>query len=312
MKEYKCQRCGYITDKKSSFKNHFLRKKICEPNIQDLTIDQLLIMNKIYIDPNSGKNIETIEDKYMDLSDRNTYNEKTKKYYCPYCERPFSQKNTLYTHIKNKCNAKKMVDKSVEELFSLMLQVKKLENNNSNNTISGNLVNSIDAENIKESFNTTNNNTTNNNTTNNTTNNNTTNNITINNFCHENNKHLYTKKYINKIVRGCDVNMIKNYIHYCHFDPDFPENHNVKVTNIRGNYGMIYIDDWEYVEMKSLITDIFNKGIGYFDDLKDQVEPNQEKEIIKLDNKYDNDDKEIRKDIKMSLLRETKKLKNKN
>ena len=39
MVHYVCERCGYETKRKSNFKNHLNRKKICPPLIDDIDIE---------------------------------------------------------------------------------------------------------------------------------------------------------------------------------------------------------------------------------------------------------------------------------
>ena len=37
MVKYNCERCGYETERKSNFKNHLNRKKLCPPLLEMLT-----------------------------------------------------------------------------------------------------------------------------------------------------------------------------------------------------------------------------------------------------------------------------------
>ena len=42
MKEYNCPRCGYITNRKSSIRDHVNRKTRCDANIKDVDIQDHL------------------------------------------------------------------------------------------------------------------------------------------------------------------------------------------------------------------------------------------------------------------------------
>ena len=41
MVEYKCARCGYTTNQRCNFKNHLNRKNICNPLLEDISIDEI-------------------------------------------------------------------------------------------------------------------------------------------------------------------------------------------------------------------------------------------------------------------------------
>ena len=38
---FKCERCGYLTEYKSNLKNHFKRKKPCQPILSNISIATL-------------------------------------------------------------------------------------------------------------------------------------------------------------------------------------------------------------------------------------------------------------------------------
>ena len=68
MVEYKCDRCGYITLRKSNFVSHLNRKNSCFPSLEELDIDSIkmkygLIDHKMVI---NGNEDNSIEKKYDD------------------------------------------------------------------------------------------------------------------------------------------------------------------------------------------------------------------------------------------------------
>lgn len=331
-KKYICQRCGYESCRKSSLKNHINKKSTCPPILGDISKKDLLsnleILHNERDDPimqdathkciNYAKNDSQMTHKCINYAKTDSETTLTKSHNkcskCPYCQKEFTRRNNLNRHMNKYCKTRKMVDNQVETLYNILSEVKGLRDENNelkkqieDNNGSKNTTNqSHHNENHNKSHNTNNSH----NSMNNSNNNSGNNTVIINNFNSENNQHLYTKKYIDKIAKGDDVNMLKNYIHYSHFDPDFPENHNVKVTNVRGNYGSIFKNGkWCYEDIGVVTGDIFNSGVGYFDDLKGQIDDRILSEILKLDWKYDNDDKRIAKEIKFSLLYETEFLK---
>lgn len=142
MPEYTCSKCGFMTNKKSTYDNHLSKKTSCDQN-------------------------KTLEVNILT---------------CSTCKKEFSIKGNLTKHIKNGCKKLKDMDdklkKTEEDIIILKNEYAKMKDMSAAQTSVGdnNTINSVITNN------TNNNNTTNNNTTNNnTTNNNTTNvNITLN------------------------------------------------------------------------------------------------------------------------------------
>jgi hypothetical protein len=61
--EYKCLRCGYVSDLKLNLIRHLKRKHTCSPNLSDVTCDELLtafVVDKPYSCKNNcGKSFQT-------------------------------------------------------------------------------------------------------------------------------------------------------------------------------------------------------------------------------------------------------------
>lgn len=114
---YFCDRCGYKTDRRSSFINHLIRKTECSPNLMNITREYILLKNKIYIDIETGKKINIIDNLNEDLSDSNTFNKKTYKYHCPYCNKKYTNKTTMYCHVRSECVAKSKVEEAKRLIF---------------------------------------------------------------------------------------------------------------------------------------------------------------------------------------------------
>jgi hypothetical protein len=104
-----------------------------------------------------------------------------------------------------------------------------------------------------------NNNNTNNNTTTNSNNNNTNmiNNIHINNYGDENLKHLRSKDFAN-LLSGI-YSAVPKLIEKIHFDPEHPENQNIKFTNKKFPYLKVMKDDkWQLVNKKHELLDLID------------------------------------------------------
>jgi hypothetical protein len=154
---------------------------------------------------------------------------------------------------------------------------------------------------------TTNNNTTNNN--NNITYGDVNNNVIIvNNYGKENTNYLtedYLKKLLDKPYGGIQ-NLIKNI----HFHPNHPENHNVKITNKKLPYALVWNDKiWETRNKKEVIEDLVDKGYMIMDTTNEIIDETNKK-YDSFSDKYESGENkdDIAKEAEMLLINETKKL----
>ena len=171
----------------------------------------------------------------------------------------------------------KDIEKEIEELK------KKLENSSSNNITNNN-------------YNTTNNN----NSTNMTV-------ININNYGEENIKYI-TKDYILGLLEK-PYQAIPELIKYTHFNKDHPENHNIKITNIKAPFVKVLKNNkWELVDKKDTIADLIDQKHSQLNnvDIINNVQPNIYNRIELFNNKYMNNNKEfvskLYKDSELILL----------
>ena len=153
-----------------------------------------------------------------------------------------------------------------------------------------------------------------NNITNNTTNNNTQNvqnNITINikSFGFENMKHIESdKQFLTHCLMQRDI---KSLIESIHCDKEYPENHNVRIRNIKQDLMETYIDGkWIITDKEEALDELINKGYRVLKfhshrnktDIIDECDDDDEyDDIMKwLESIYD--DNKLRKPIKKQLL----------
>mgnify|MGYP001230448760 FL=1 len=141
--------------------------------------------------------------------------------------------------------------------------------------------------------------------TNNTTNNNTNNIIVVNNYGKENKDYL-TEGYLKKLL-DTPFGGIQQIIKKLHFHPKHPENHNVKITNNKLPYALVWNDKiWETRKKKEVISDLVDKGYMILDTTHDTVDNNSK--YIKFQDSFDDNITNIEDDTEMIVLNETKKL----
>ena len=147
-------------------------------------------------------------------------------------------------------------------------------------------------------------------TVNNTTNNNTQNIIVVNNYGKENTDYLTFEKIKNLLDRPYDS--VQELIKMLHFDVDHPENHNVKITNKKEPYALVWNDPiWELRKKKSVVKDLVDKGYMMIDTTHNDIDkPN--KKYINFQNNFEDDASSIKEKIEeeseIVIINESKKI----
>jgi len=307
MVEYKCNRCGYVASQRCNFKNHLNRKNICNPILEDISIDEIKFLYGFEPLENVPQNSSILPQKSSFLPPQKSsllpqksslfpqksslFEEKNScDLICEFCTKNCSRSDNLKRHLKT-CKKKKEHDmvlleeknKEIELLKSQLIETNKtqISNKTTNNT-----------------------NNTNNNNINNNSHNTTNNTIIINNYGEENIEHL-GKKYLLNLF-GRTHRAIPLLVEKIHFDPEHPENQNIKLPNKKLPYIKIRKNDkWQFVDRKSEIINLidamcFILSENYQNmDLKgkNNLNQNQINVIEKYLDKYRNDDKELMKEL---------------
>lgn len=73
---FKCDRCGYENENRYLLKRHLERKNICQPKLQDISLDELK--------------------KKFEESD------KKRDFFCKHCRKSFTEASSMYRHQKKK------------------------------------------------------------------------------------------------------------------------------------------------------------------------------------------------------------------
>ena len=146
-------------------------------------------------------------------------------------------------------------------------------------------------------------------TTNNTTN--TTNietqhiNIIINSFGNENIDYIDNKSYLASI---CKVyKSIPSLLEKIHFDPNHPENHNIKITNKKLPYASVMGNNhkWKTIDRKDAIETMVLNGYNMLDEKyaenKDKISSSKQQNFEGFQSKFESEDKDMMKQIKTEV-----------
>ena len=280
MVEYLCHRCGYNTNKKSNIIQHLNRKKICKPILGDISIEEIKkhynfeIKEMTQNDPKMTQN----DPKMTPNDPKMTPNDPKQKYKCIYCNKCYSKNCHLRRHEKT-CKKKQETEELVISQNDKIMKMEK------------------EIEELKKKSTTTNNITNNNNNTIN-------NNIHINNYGEENLKHLRSKDF--KDIICSMYNAVPQLIEKIHFDPEHPENQNIKYTNKKFPYLKIMKDNkWQLVNKKHELFDLIDnkcyllkeKYYKILEKKKYKLTEYQKNKIDEFIDKYNEDDKKVMLDL---------------
>ena len=270
---YECVRCGYNTKHRGHLLNHLNRKNICNPSLDNISIEEIKIYygfeNESNMNPNTN-NISTpnnsiptpnnsiLTPNEINISTPNNSistpnnsistpnNSKIPKNInniCKYCNKEYSRIDNLTRHLKI-CKNKKDKDK----IIKMEKELEEFKKTQSINT---------------QSINTQNNNITKNS-------HNTTNTININNYGDENLSFLKSKDFL-ALFNGVYTALPK-LIEKIHFNPKHPENHNIKYTNKNYPYLKIMKEKkWQLVDKKYEILDLIDNKCFMFKENFDKI-----------------------------------------
>ena len=234
MSKYFCVCCDYDAKVKSSFDKHLKTKKH---------------QNALNSQPKVSPKLAKVSPYYEHCA----YSEQIKScdaFQCKYCDRLFKHRSSLSKHIKYTC--KKNKDEDLKELARLLnetIKDKETQLNKMQKQIDK-LTNKLQLQ----TFNKNNNITTHYNLTNV---NNAVNNIYLLDYSQTDYSHLTERDYIT-CIKDCN-HCVKTLIEKVHFNEDKPENMNIYISSIKGNYVMVYKDNsWQIQNKKEHIDDLYN------------------------------------------------------
>lgn len=265
---YDCRCCKYSTHIKTHYYKHLTTKK----------------HKKALKTENSNKTINKILEP---SAERNP---------CHYCSKSFTTKQAMYRHIKYTC--KKNNDEDLKELARLLNEKDKQINeliSNKDNQLERmqkqieKLVNKLQIQNIN----------------NGTITNHNVYNIQILDYNNTDYSHLTDNDYVNCIS---DVNhCVKSLIEKVHFDEKKPENMNIYISSIKGNYVMVYKNNaWQIQDKKEQVDDLYEYNeimlTNWYQEYKEKYPQMIQSFKNYLRNQEDNDViNEVKKEILLML-----------
>jgi hypothetical protein len=303
MVNYKCNRCGYVTKHKANFITHLKRKNICNPLLEDISIENIIKHYGFEIPPKSTKihqNPEKIHQnppnhppkistkihqnppKLENLSTKIHQNPPKSPVIneCPYCYKRFSRSDSLNRHYGRCKIKKKEKENDKQEIMELKEIVEKLLVEKGNINITNN------TNNMNNSHNTTNH---------------MTNNIIIHNYGDENTKYI-TSDYILNLLKNKPAKVIPELIKYTHFNTEHPENQNIKITNKKEPYVKVRKNDkWELQDKDETINDLIDRQQVHLLDenvekkIEEKCSNTEKVNIERCSHLYNQDDKEYMK-----------------
>ena len=254
MVNYKCFRCGYECNQKGTLLNHLVRKKRCKSILKEIDNYEILRLNKIE---------EYNKDKYKVIQKSLKSNSKNdlksseshlKEYKCRYCDKIYKYKQGRWKH-EQKCKEKENKIETEKKLEELEEQNKELLNKlvNLDNKLSKSNK-SVNKSIIKGDANT----------------NNGTINIQVNNFDRENLDYISGRQALKfaKNFKG----LIGNFIDLVHFNKKHPENHTIRIKDMKN--GMAEIRDknsWSYISMSDFLDEMRLSLYDKLETLKDNI-----------------------------------------
>ena len=138
--------------------------------------------------------------------------------------------------------------------------------------------------------------------TNNITNNGTIN-IVINNYGNENQNYI-TKQFVEMLLKQPVNNTVLKMLKHIHFNPDHPENMNVRITDISRPYARVYNDKkWMILSRKDVIKDMVERSKNIIDEKSDDNEVNK-----KFTQQYQKNMKNLHTNADLLVINESEKL----
>jgi len=236
MSKYFCECCNYDAKVKGNYVKHLKTMKHHKMSQSQPKVNQK----------------STFSQPKVNLSIENT----PTPFSCKYCGKYFKFKQSMYKHIKYTC--KQNEDEDLKELARLLneqLREKNEQLREKNEQIEKmqsrmqkqieKLTNKLKIQNI------------NNGTINNINNN--TINIQLLNHKDTDYSHLTDKDYM-MCIKNCN-RCVKTLIEKVHFNKDKPENMNIYISSIKGNYIMVYKDnEWQIANRKEQLDNLFDSN----------------------------------------------------
>jgi uncharacterized C2H2 Zn-finger protein len=321
MKEFECNKCNKIFKFKHHLQRHLNKKNPCDKilfttdNTKLVNTAQIIKKNNIMTTNNSeisDNNIATNNSEILDnniatnnseILDNNIAIPSSKKNECYYCYNIFSKKSNLERHIKNSCLVVKEKNKKLQDIYEELQNMRikfenmetKFENMETKHDKEISELRSQLITNQKEGDSITYNHNGDNNVINNTIN------IVITGCGKEdmNKINPELEDIISMLSRGWQSP--KYIINKTHFNPKFPEYHNLYIPDIKNKFVMINNgQNYLLKNITDVINDLYDRHIDYikekFNEYGDVIPKSKRNALNQLFKLYPIDEKEKNKE----------------
>lgn len=239
----------------------------------------------------SNTTVASLKSNLLNLDSRSI--PKKQDHSCIFCKKDFSKNSHMHRHIKT-CKSKLLVDKDVI-ILNQKKQIDEMRSqyvlNIADILIKSGTTSTTHTTNIKNQNNI---------------------NIHINSYGNENLDYI-TGTYLEKLL-NIPFGAIPRLLKDIHFNPNHPENHNIKITNKKLPYMCVFKNNrWVYQDKKEAIDDIVDKGYNILEDHYHQSKLHLEDKVMgkfkKFQEKYGGDEKIVKKqlvkDAELTILNES-------
>mgnify|MGYP001263654609 CR=1 FL=1 len=298
MVTYKCNNCGYITNRKSNYNQHLNRKKTCKNEIlydtsSSESIQKLIVDKAVY---NDNHNIIISENSAKIDDNENKIHE------CSKCLKSFTCYQNRWRH-EQKCKQtdNEMYEKLVSKLdsFTETQRIKdeefkkKEEQWDTERKELYKMIENVAKDNAKTINNTLNQN------------------IIINSHGEEDLKYI-TGDYLTELLK-IPYNSVPTLVKQIHFHPHHPENQNIKITNKKLPYIQVFKNNqWQLKDKREVIGNIVDCSVRILGEHLEEYEtlnPQQKYRFNEFKTKYDENNKNLEKklvkDTELCLINNT-------
>jgi hypothetical protein len=204
------------------------------------------------------------------------------EYICNYCKKGFTRKYHLTRHIDKSCKVKKAKDAKMEEMMTMLIELKENEKKNKE-----------EMDKLREEV------TKYKKIVNNTQNIGVQNNITfkINAYGSEDTSKLTINDY--KRILGRGMNSTPVLVEKLHFDKNTPENHNVYISNLRDAYVLMFDGKmWRLKDREDALQQLYEDKSDFLETKFEELLERLDEPTIKMFRRFlkikDDDDEKIR------------------
>ena len=296
-KIYECKLCNLCTHLKTDFTRHQITKK----HKNRVKMDEELRLNKKN-HKNDSKMTPT-DSKMTPTDSKMTPNDSKMSYKCKVCKKSYSKNSNLHRHMK-KCIKNETVSLTIDQSNDIKLSdyIKVIEKEKKDILRENKLIKKEKKAMRKEIEklidkvgNTTNNN------------NLLQQNVYINNYGNENLNYL-TEGYLTSLLKipcGSVLTLLKDI----HFNPNHPENHNVKIPNRKEKFAIVYMNgQWKLRKKSEVISSMVDMSYNivdcHFEDNKMILSDTKRNNFIEFQSNYDNGKlkRRIEGDLEVEIL----------